>query len=384
MMSLHWVARAGAIGALAVTGGLSGCQNMKLPESLDSLVARQPTKAGPTSSAVSKDEVAKMLIHSDPKVCHATTDASYGEIATTYAKIGVSYAPTLANAATMSDAQLQRTLDEFRPHLRELSSKTAWLPMDAERLVGDRVYEYNKMELWTPPSRQRKLLNETITPMFNELKRYSAEEVKSPLPFEMRVVRADDIKAPMAIAGGIVLIPSGLFSAMSSVQDPAPIIAFMMAHEFAHSLRRHTTKLVQLSLVESMTKAKEYRKLAKSTRTGFGSLRGMDQMVSFSSENVGSLMTQVCESRNWYPSMEQNQENEADVCGILLLNRLGTSTGRRFNALDGYLGYLNAGLATQVPPGEAGGCTVKTSHPSPDERAQNLRSYSSTLAAQSQ
>jgi predicted Zn-dependent protease len=384
MIRLQRYARAGAIGALAVAAGLMGCQNMQLPTSLDSLVARQPTGAGPAASAAGKDEVARMLIQSDPKVCHGTTDASYGEIATTYARIGVSYAPTLANAATMSDAQLQRTLDDFKPQLRELSRKTAWLPMDAERMVGDRVYAYNKMELWTPPSRQRKLLNDTITPMFEELKRYSAEEVKSPLPFEMRVVRADDIKAPMAIAGGIVLIPSGLFSAMSSVQDPAPIIGFMLAHEFAHSLRRHTTKLVQLSLVESMTKAKEYRKLAKSTRSGFGSLSGIDQMVSFSSENVSSLMNQVCESRNWYPSMEQNQENEADVCGTLLLNRLGTSTGRRFSALDGYLGYLNAGLATKVPPAEAGGCTVKTSHPSPEERAQNLRSYSSTLAAQSQ
>ena len=338
--------------------------------------------AASNGTAISRDEVMSMLTRSDPKACTVTTDATFGETVSIYGRIGLGQVQTLARAAVVSDAELQSALDALRPLLRELSRRTNWLPMDAEKMIGEQLFERTGLKPWTPPARQRRLLDETIMPMFNELKRYAAEEVKSPLPFELRVVNDDVSKTPQATAGGIVLIPRAMLSSLSTVKDPKPIVAFMLAHEFSHSLRRHKTKLTQQSLVDSITKIKEYRKLAREAKAGFGALTSIDQLISFSASNVTSLMNEVCTARNWIPNLEQEQESEADVCGSLLLHRLGEASGKRYSALDGYRAYIAAKLADDAPAAQRKGiCTVKTTHPSTEDREKNLREYSSALAA---
>jgi len=328
------------------------------------------------------DEVKAMLIRADPKACSATSDASGSEIAATYAQIGVLFATKLAVSRVSNDAELQRSLDEFRPYLRELSRNTTWLPASAERMIGEQLYASNGLQPYTPPARHKALLDNTIQPIFNELVRFARDDLKSPVAFELRVVRDDAGTSPSAIAGGIVIVPSGMFSAMSRVKQPDQVIAFMLAHEFSHVLRRHKTKMVQMSLVDAVTMAGQYRKLAAESKSGFASVRGIEQQFSFTKENVASLMEQTCKSRNWLPNMEQNQEFEADVCGALLLSKLGAAQRTPYSAATGYAGYLSAGLAATVPPpGDDAICPVVSSHPQPDQRMENLNAYAPALPA---
>ena len=107
-------------------------------------------------------------------------------------------------------------------------------------------------------------------------------------------------------AEGIILVPSGLFSAMQRVKDPEQVVAFMLAHAFSHVLRRHKTKLVQLSLVDSITIAKEYKQLYNAGASSLAAASDPTQLLRFTDNNVKSLMDQAYKSRNWLPNLEQD------------------------------------------------------------------------------
>lgn len=390
--------------ALAVAGllaagcaGVGGPSTVSLPSmsSLPSLSGLMPTKTAEQEAAdnaadaqkpVSKpfttrpDEVKAMLIRSDPKACSATSDATLAETTALYAKIGLTMGSTLLINDGFDEARLQAGLNKFKPYLRELSRNTNWLPQSAERLVGERLYTINELKPFVPPARQRPLLDKTIRPIFDQLVAFARDDLQSPVSFDLRVVRDDQSTAPAAIAGGIILVPSGLFSAMQRVKDPEQVVAFMLAHEFSHVLRRHKTKLVQLSLVDSITMAKEYKQLYNAGASGLAAASDPAQLLRFTDDNVKSLMDQTCKSRNWLPNLEQNQEYEADVCGALLLKKLSVARKTPFDAVQGYASYLANGLASPVPPERDHQCVVQASHPAPAQRMDNLQAYAPTVA----
>lgn len=391
--------------ALAVASLLAaGCAGVGVPSSaalpsmssLPSLAGLMPTKtpeqeaadnAADAQKPVSKpftttpDEVKAMLIRSDPKACSASSDATLAETTALYAKIGLAMGSTLLINDGVDEARLQAGLNKFKPYLRELSRNTNWLPQSAERLVGERLYTINELKPFVPPARQRPLLDKTIKPIFDQLVAFARDELKSPVAFDLRVVRDDQSTAPAAIAGGIILVPSGLFSAMQRVKDPEQVVAFMLAHEFSHVLRRHKTKLVQLSLVDSITMAKEYKQLYNAGASSLTAASDPAQLLRFTDENVKSLMDQTCKSRNWLPNLEQNQEYEADVCGALLLKKLSVARKTPFDAVQGYASYLANGLASPVPPEQDHQCVVQASHPAPAQRMNNLQAYAPAAAA---
>jgi Zn-dependent protease with chaperone function len=329
---------------------------------------------------VSADEVKSMLIRSDPKACSATSDASLAETTVIYARLGLQIGSSLLITDGLDEKKLQANLNAFRPHLRELSRNTNWLPQSAERLIGERIYAMNELKPFVPPARQKPLLDNTIRPIYAQLVSFAKADLKSPVEFELRVVRDDKSTVPLAIAGGIILVPSGLLNAMQRVKDPDNVVAFMLAHEFSHVLRRHKTKMVQLSLVDSITQAGEYKQLYNSSASGLSAATDPAKLLRFTDENVKSLMDQTCKSRNWLPSLEQNQEYEADVCGALLLKKLSAARQTPFDAVRGYGAYLANGLATPVPPAQEGRCVVQTSHPDPARRMDNLQAYAPAAA----
>jgi len=327
------------------------------------------------------DEVKAMLIRADPKACSASSDATLAETVALYARIGLQLGTTLLINDATDPARLQANLNAFRPHLRELSRNTNWLPQSAERLIGERIVSMNALQPFVPPTRQKPLLDNTIRPIYQQLLAFAKEDLKSPVEFELRLVRDDKSTAPAAIAGGIILVPSGLFTAMQRMKEPDSAVAFMLAHEFSHVLRRHKTKMVQLSLVDSITMADEYKKLYNSSATGLSAATDPAKLFRFTEGNVQSLMAQTCKTRNWLPTMEQNQEFEADVCGALLLNKLSLARKTPYSAVKGYGDYLANNLATPVPPLQEGQCVVQTSHPDPARRMENLQAYAPAGAA---
>ena len=367
--------------SMASLSSLSGLMPAKTPEQEAADNAADARKPVSKPFTATPEEVKAMLIRSDPKACSATSDATLAETTALYAKIGLTMGGTLLLNDGFDEARLQAGLNKFKPFLRELSRNTNWLPQSAERLIGERLFAINELKPFVPPARQRPLLDNTIRPIFDQLVAFARDELKSPVSFDLRVVRDDQSTAPAAIAGGIILVPSGLFSAMQRVKEPEQVVAFMLAHEFSHVLRRHKTKLVQLSLVDSITLAKEYKQLYNAGASSLAAASDPTQLLRFTDNNVKSLMDQACKSRNWLPNLEQNQEYEADVCGALLLQKLSVARKTPYNAVRGYASYLENGLATPVPPERDQHCVVQASHPAPAQRMDNLQAYAPAAAA---
>lgn len=364
------------------TPGLPGLPNLPWAKPLAETTASPPADSAAEAKrpmvkdfTLTPDEVKAMLIRADPKACSASSDATLAETVALYARIGLQLGTTLLINDATDPARLQANLNAFRPHLRELSRNTNWLPQSAERLIGERIVAMNALQPFVPPARQMPLLDNTIRPIYQQLLAFAKEDLKSPVDFDLRIVRDDKSTAPAAIAGGIILVPSGLFTAMQRMKEPDSAVAFMLAHEFSHVLRRHKTKMVQLSLVDSITMADEYKQLYNSSAQGLSSAADPAKLFRFTEGNVQSLMAQTCKTRNWLPTMEQNQEFEADVCGALLLNKLSLARKTPYSAVKGYGDYLANNLATPVPPIQEGQCVVQTSHPDPARRMENLQAY---------
>jgi hypothetical protein len=374
----------------AATGSVAAlARDTSAPERAGVSAAAKQVSTGPRAS---ESEIKSMLIRADPKACSATSDASFEDTVLTYTNLFAGITADLLNTKAQSgDKALQAKLNDMRPVMRELARNTNWMPISTERLFGDQIVAYNKLEEYTPKrGPQKKMLEQTVTPMFEQFKRYAREDLKSDYNFEMRVFD-DPGTAPSMIAGGIMLVPSGLLNALTAVEKPDLLVAFMFSHEFSHALRRHKTKKLQMSIVDSMILASEFRKIYDAQAGVMSRLRnGVDSAFKFTSFNVQSLVAQTCKAHNWLPLMEQGQEFEADVCGALLLERLGEDRKVVYRPVDGYQEYIKSGLAAAATKeaekaekkGNASGpgdCFITEDHPSANDRLANLKAYTIAL-----
>lgn len=256
-------------------------------------------------------------------------------------------------------------------------------------MIGEALYKRAKLSTFKPRNqRQVALIEKSIRPIFESLATYAKTELKSDLPFELRIVTHSDVYAPYVMPGGIVVIPTGAVTKYESSAEADQAFAFMLAHEFSHALRTHKTKMVQLSLVDGIAMASEFKKLTKDFKQDLASVRDLSQLLSFDLENASSLLDKVCTAKTWKPSLEQDQEHEADVCGMLLLNRLSKSLGKPFDAMRGVKEYERVTRETAVnekkaPPSgrRVFDCPVVATHPALEQRMQNLSAYAATLTA---
>lgn len=352
-------------------------------------IAEAGTKTA--AKVLDQDEIKKMLVRADPAACSATQDASGAEMLETWKKLAAASLGGLADAKLFgNDKALQAKLDELKPVMRQLARNTTWLPQSAERMIGEQIAKFNKLETFTPKkTAHKRLLADVITPIFEDLQRFAKDELQSDLEFEMRLYVDPVAQAPKMISGGILLVPSAMFESLAAVHKPDVLVAFLFAHEFSHALRRHTTKKVQMTLIDSIMLAREFRQLYDADKSGWQRLRGgLAANFEFRAQSVTSLVDQACKAKSWLPLMEQGQEYEADVCGALLLDRAGKTRGQTFSAVEGFNQYLEAGLASAADGPKAPvtalqarfkRCMVDADHPSPDDRKANLQTYTLAL-----
>lgn len=333
------------------------------------------------------NEVKAMLVRADPGACSVLNDAGAAQIAATYAKLAnVIGTDALQSAST---AELQAKLNTAKPLLREISVNTNWLPRAAERLVANYLYkrEFKNDKEYEPKDKvHQKFMRDTFHPIFEELRRYASIELKSDMPFQYRKTGDENVNTLRNFGGGIILVPKGFIGFTASKPNADQLVAVQLAHEFAHILRAHYTKLGQLSLIGGITDAKEFKKLTKDAQFGVRGITDLSQMFSFSESNVNSLMSHVCRAEQWMPSMQQDQEFEGDVCGVMLLRELSKARGSKFNPVVGFREYIdsksvvpNKGAKQKLLAKSNNACTVKTIHPAPAERLEKIEAYHRSL-----
>ena len=325
------------------------------------------------------EQVQAMLLRSNPEACSATSDASYEDIGKLYAALATNFAGMYVESSLVPDAQLKQKMKEFKPLLRELSRNTNWMPQSAERMVGEAIFKHNGYEDYQPnkkrAQKQLALIEGVVTPAFESMKAYARSEVKSDIEFELHIVRDEMNTAPRMIPGGLLIVPSGMLTALGDVPEADQIIAFMVAHEFSHALRRHRTKMTQLQLLDALTSLDQFKTLVGSTRTGLDRLKNPFDMMKFSLSSVEKVVNQSCKTADAFKAIEHNQEFEADVCGALLLRKFSESSKREYSAVRGFSSYLkNPSLHKPSPP-TSDSCIAFPDHPAGKERLQKITTY---------
>ena len=289
-------------------------------------------------------------------------------------------------------ASLQSSLNAMKRPLRQLSKQVVWLPLEAEVAVGAHFLQLGEFPPWQPGNpAQRRFVEQTLRPMFDQLTRYAREELAAPQPFALQLFADPQRVTPEMIPGGRLMVPSGMVALLTAETDRAKaeqVLAFQLAHEFAHALRRHTTKEVQTKLIDGLMVAQVFSKQFKGTGQQFKGLQigNIGQLFNLSAQGVGQILGAVCATEQIYTAFDQTQELEADTCGALLLDKLAQVRGRPFDPVVGYQGYrqlMAERLGSSAAPSGNGGnarfCVAAARHPDPEARESNLRRYTVRL-----
>lgn len=336
------------------------------------------------------------LTKTDGKVCAATSDAGLLGNASVMLRLGAVLGATYA-ANDLTDGKYQAQLDQLKPALKQLSMNVLWLPVEAESLLGDVFFKANGYTVATPTSKNQKAVAQEIVQAFSDMKDYARTELQSPLDYRLTFVRVEAGERSMhMLPGGHLIVPMAVVDMLVGQRDAvhrAELIRFMLAHEMSHALRRHTTKMAQVNLVDGLLVADKLRVLLKE-RSGQMSMlanpSNLGRLFEFSSNTLGTMVGSVCATRRWFNELEKNQELEADVCGAKLLHEAGRGqTGVVIDPLRAMVRYdemksrqgkgrghahgHQSGVANGAQP--LFGCYEPASHPELDDRRANLEAY---------
>jgi len=156
--------------------------------------------------------------------------------------------------------------------------------------------------------------------------------------FQMTAIEADRATA-FALPGGFIFIGTSLVQACNLNRDD---IAFVLAHEMAHVIRRHAIeRLLQQKVVNALTLVTPTRTVLSSWIRKVG-LQGLARAYS------------------------QDEEFEADELGLLLMRAAGFDPAGAVRMLQ-YLGGLDR------RPGALGLNRYLSTHPPIEERVNRLR-----------
>lgn len=229
--------------------------------------------------------------------------------------------------------------------LRTLARQKVWLPVAAERKVGewlDRKYRKDSLvvDAATLPRNQRTRFDLTKGVLDGIVATLPAD---NPYTFTLAVTDASESNASIS-PGGFVYVTTGMLQDKTLDRND---IALRLSHEVAHLTRRHALKELQVKLVDAMEIAKSTKPLLDFTQQP---TRGME-----------TLLGTVKATELMFQRFDQVQELEADACGAYLLMRQ-----KDVDAKAAIIRFATSRAGTGAGTGAAQGW--ESSHPAPEER----------------
>jgi Peptidase family M48 len=232
--------------------------------------------------------------------------------------------------------------------LRTLARQKVWLPVAAERKVGewlDRKYRKDSLviEAATLPRNQRTRFEMTQEVLDGIVLTLPAD---NPYTFSLNVAEANESNASIS-PGGFVYVTTGMLQDKTLDRDD---IALRLSHEVSHLTRRHALKELQIKLVDALEIAKDTKPLldfaqqpARAMETLLGTMKSTELM---------------------FQRFDQVQELEADACGAYLLVRQ-----KDVNAEASIARFATARAGTATGKGKG----WDSSHPAPEERERVMK-----------
>jgi hypothetical protein len=225
--------------------------------------------------------------------------------------------------------------------LRTLARQKVWLPVAAERKVGewlDRKYRKDALvvDAATLPRNQRTRFEVTKGVLDGIVATLPAD---NPYTFTLAVTDASESNASIS-PGGFVYVTTGMLQDKTLDRND---IALRLSHEVAHLTRRHALKELQVKLVDAMEVAKSTKPLLDFAQQP---TRGLE-----------TLLGTVKATELMFQRFDQVQELEADACGAYLLMRQ-----KDVDAKAAIMRFATSRAGTGTTQG------WESSHPAPEER----------------
>jgi len=226
--------------------------------------------------------------------------------------------------------------------LRTLARQKVWVPVSAERKMGEWIDEKVRKEgLVVEPAG----LPRNMRPRY-ELTKALLDGIIATLPadnpytFTLAITQGDESNASIT-PGGFIYVTTGMLQDKTLERND---IALRLAHEVAHLTRRHALKEIQVKVVDALEITKGLKPLLEFTQeptrvmeTLFGRLKAAEMM---------------------FQRFDEVQELEGDACGTqLLVKQPG------IDAAAAVKRFASARAGTSKGKG------WDVSHPAPEERA---------------
>lgn len=234
-------------------------------------------------------------------------------------------------------AAQKKTYDD----LRVLARQKVWLPVGAERKIGewlDQKYRKESMLVDVPglPRNLRARFDTTKALLDGIVGTLPAD---NPFPFTLAVTQSDASNASVS-PGGYMYITTGMLQDKTLDRND---LALRLSHEVAHITRRHALKELQIKIIDALEISKGIKPLIDLAQDP---ARAMQEI--FGTAKATALMFQ---------RFDQVQELEADACGAYLLVR---QTGVDAKVAIKRFSASRAGTSR--------GNSWESSHPAPEER----------------
>ena len=225
--------------------------------------------------------------------------------------------------------------------LRTLARQKVWLPVLAERKIGEWIdqkarKESKVVEAEGLPRAQRKQFD-VVKSLLDDI--VATLPADNPYKFSLSILLDDASNASIS-PGGFVYVTRGMLQDKTLDRND---LALRLAHEVAHLTRRHALKDTQVKVVDSLEVSKSIKPLLDFTQDP--------------TKTLDALLGTMQATELMFQRFDQVQELEADACGTYLLTRLRGVDARA--AVKRF-----AAARTGTPSGKG----WDTSHPPPQER----------------
>ncbi|MES2076085.1 MAG: M48 family metalloprotease [Pseudomonadota bacterium] len=244
---------------------------------------------------------------------------------------------------------------DLRGTLKLAGKNLNWLPMEAERMLGEKVHGEMAAELLDGERKPNRVLLQRAALLMQTL----LAQLKEETPYKFQIDVRKGAGNAQALPGGFLLIDRDLV-AVPKNEDKA---YFALAHEMAHVLQRHETRATQARLTDSID-----------------SLDGLRKLMDGANRTPASLMAFSNEVMMRFVVFSKDQEMQADACAVRLLDAAFTDKKKLHQIIRSYQASLaapstEAGVANQLDlfvrnVGKMD--KLGEQHPNSQDRAANL------------
>lgn len=182
-----------------------------------------------------------------------------------------------------------------------------WLPMDVERSYGEHEHketEFNILPRDGDSEKDYQYADKILADVSNSI------EEKHDYKFKIYILRQSGTKA-MSFPGGLIYIENGLLNPKFKSKA-----YFAVAHETAHTLRRHETKEIESAAIDSVSEVSDLYKL-----------------VSNPASHLTATLESAKKGKKLFSKHFSDQELEADSCATRMMVKMFPAPGVASKAL---------------------------------------------------